>query len=293
MESGIVTLYDGSVVLSSSSTAEEIKAVVQGIVEKLCEVSGMSIVNTIDTDYGARFYAGKNGKAIFVISPIESNNKYSQLLFSKVGINNTLIVNTSSSGSNIMLFYGTKTNKLFMQYVKAGDCFACKIVNSQSNNAGGVDFSKSSVSFATSVITNENEENEPVFLLEYTGVIYPSYSEILGNNLFSKTLFNVTGTIYPLIPTGKDAFFDIYLDNGAKLEGMKLYSNKNSHAQFSIVEANGRKYIPVFSKSTWQIVIEVQEEDEVQGSPSMAVGGGITNSEYVDSSSFEVLGGAS
>lgn len=253
MEYGVVKLAD-AISTSSSTTAEEMKAYVVGVAEKVCEVTGLSIIKTEDLQYGAVCFIGGSGEEnpiMAILNGTAASSFYKTIIFSRVTHNDEYYTTTSSGKAYADSYISTRN--LYMKYAKSENGLILGFITGASQNVTTAPL------FYVGKIANESEE-ESVCLGVNSGSILSSYAKLLGNTGADTVTFTTTLTkTIPLLPESANAMIDIYLQNDTKLKGAKLYSNKELIAPWGMISVAGEKYM-IFnaaSASSWSVALKM------------------------------------
>lgn len=251
MESGIVKvseIFKGS----TSTTAEEMKDIVMSIAENICGVIGLSITKTVDKEFGVTVYIGESesSKSILAISNNQNSSKFFNLIcISRVLYENAIYLEGTQYGS-IGLYINN--NPIYMKYAKDGYKIALGFANISNPRTSDIN----NVDFFISKIAQENEGILTVFSCN-NAVAYASYNEYLENIVAGTAEFHIGGTKHPIVPSDKDAFLDIYLKNGTKLDGIQLYTNNFGYIPWKVIIVNGERFLIVSMKSVWTLAMKM------------------------------------
>lgn len=243
MESGIIKLapvFKGD----STTTAEEMKEYMQGVVTRFCEITGLVVIETVDHDRGAFFIIGEEGKTqgLIAIGNSRSVSYYNNtMLTSNIGPDNEIRIsfdaNINANAGDGQAF-AFNQRPVYMSYYKVDHSIAIGLQISESP-------SKPPFVMALQGIINGSGTEELIMLRSYGDALYASYNPLLLNEGKSTALFTLSGFNKNIIPQDKEAVADIYLESGEGLPGLKLYTNKKNTSAWNRVDIGGMRYLVV------------------------------------------------
>lgn len=255
MNTGIVKLFP-AFAGSTETTVEEMRTYLLDVVTKFCQLTGLSLINTLENDYGADYIIGEEGATQGIIAIGNYNYSsvyYNQIYISRLGADNTILF-THTTSATAATAYGAGykiTNGIWMKYFK----------DSSSLCFGFLASSSSSGSFEPLYYILKMKKGEierKIFGKTYPSSMYLSYDTLLNNENTGSSAFNYSGTAYPFVPESKEAIADIYLSNDVELPYMKFFTNRKGFSAWETVVIDGEKYV-VGTVATWTLLLKVND----------------------------------
>lgn len=253
MDTGIIKLAD-KFAGNSSTTVEEMRAYITGIAEKICEVTGLSVISTADHEHGGACFIGESGSenALLAVANPSNVNFYNAVGFCRTKYGNgyfdpasNYYASTGISLSNITRY------PIFMRYAKSVDWLAVGFAAVDSESMANIQ----AVSFFMDKAVSGTTEELAAFTF-YNGSIYASYNTLFENTMENTALFSLPATA-PFVPISQDAFVDIYPAGDTALKNTRLFTNRGLYNPWSVITVNGEKYLIIFSQSQrWSIAVK-------------------------------------
>ncbi len=259
MDAGAIELFPKFADGSTSTTVETMKEYVKAGADKFCELTGLSIISTIDNTYGCYYIIGKEGETqglVYIGNVNSSTYFYKNIIVGILGAGNSI---QSPAGSNSATNHGSycmtcniNTNSCWIKYIKSANCFVFGLKHSTGAMPSSFDSD-----FIITTVKNGSVERK-MSMYAYSGGIATSYVSILNEDARSIKI-STSMTDIPIIPKQKEIITGVYLSNGSSMPMLKLFTNNVNVQSWSGISVNGKDYV-VGPKNTWTVLIEVTNE---------------------------------
>ncbi len=241
---------------SASTTADEMRAYVKAFVDKLCVITGLSIMEelTEEHQYGIWYYLGEAGEAypFLCVGNTESANYFfNHIVIGRTGPEKKPNFSKNSYSVNSQDGYSFSLNSSYaIKYYKSGSWTVFGFSPLGTNNVAN--------KFLLMTIETANGLKKVMATFHNASALYFSYIPDFGND--SNTFINSEINIRSIIPYDKECITGNFSYNAVIFTDLFSFTNRMGIGIGSIFSKGMDKYL-VLTKSTYSsMVLKIGEE---------------------------------
>lgn len=274
MEQGTIELFSKTNFTSSSTATEDFLPYLKSTAQKLCNVTGMIILEDKTKVISNRYvlvYVGYEGDT----HPMYAffNNRYSNYYYYNFGICLTYdsdtaeeIVSNNSANSSSYYYVYTNNYSYYMNYIKTDNIFSFGIYQTVPAYPNLFDFL-----IVKLMYTDEDEKKEiPVAMHKYNNAFYVSDDERLALLNFPKIFEHIAyafGTYSGMLPRTKEMLVDqpiypyIIGQADCRFEQLRWYSNTTQIQAGMTIKILGVRYFILSTQSNFPSLLLKLDEN--------------------------------
>lgn len=242
---------------SADTTAEEMRTYVKAFVDKLCAITGLSIMEelTEEHQYGIWYYLGEAGEAypfLCIGNSENANYFYRYISIGKTGMEKTPVF--SKNGYNVGGADGDSLNissySYLIKYYKSGNWTAFGFTPIGNNTVTNIKYLFTAAETANGL--------KKVMALTYSSSLYFSYIPDFGN-IISPNIGNDIN-IRNIVPNDKECITGNFVYNTVTFTDLFSFTNRVGIAVGCMFSKGMDKYLVITKGSYSSMVLKTREE---------------------------------